>query len=193
MPKSSGISTIFYNYLNSLSEHAKIVSSLDIESLVIELLNTKEKDAKVFLAGNGGSASTANHFATDLGVGSKIRNAGIRAFSLSANNAVLSALANDVNYSEVFSLQLELLSSCEDDLLIVFSASGNSANIIKVLETAKRIGIKSCAFTGFDGGEAKKLCDISIHVDTEKGKYGIVEDLHLAICHAVTEIIRVVN
>jgi D-sedoheptulose 7-phosphate isomerase len=66
----------------------------------------------------------------------------------------------------------------------------NSSNILRLLEAAKRYGVKTCAITGFDGGAAKSIVDLSIHVATNIGEYGIVEDLHLAICHAVAEALR---
>ena len=146
----------------------------------------------MFIAGNGGSAATAERFSVDLGVGSHIRNSKnvVNAISLSSNTSVLTALSNDISFEMVFAKNLETMKPKKGDVVIVISASGNSPNIIALLDCAKKFQIKSCAFTGFDGGTAKKIADISIHVPTEFGEYGIVEDLHLSICHAIAESLR---
>jgi len=151
-----------------------------------------QEGGRVFIAGNGGSAATAEHFAVDLGVGSHIRSAKnvINAISLSSNSAVLTALGNDVSIDSIFSKQLEVMNPDIRDLVFVISASGNSPNIVQLLEVARNLKVTTCALTGFDGGRARELVDISIHVRTLVGEYGIVEDIHLAICHAITEILR---
>jgi len=167
--------------------------SLDsISLLLLDLLQIRNLGHRVFIAGNGGSASTAEHFATDIGVGALNKSPGsqIIAISLVSNMAAVTATANDIDFEDIFSNQLRLYQPQSGELLIVFSASGNSPNIIRVLREAREWGIKSCAITGFQGGSAKELCDISIHIETPEGEYGIVEDLHLAICHAISEALR---
>jgi D-sedoheptulose 7-phosphate isomerase len=183
-------------FLKSYFDRESLVASqLDlhqIASLVGELNVVAKSKGTVWIAGNGGSATTADHFAVDLGVGAHIRKKEIvvNAISLSSNSAILTALGNDVSFDNIFSKQLEVHNPGPADLVIAISASGNSPNILRLLETAKSYGVKTCAITGFEGGIAKGTVDISIHVPTNIGEYGIVEDLHLAICHAIAETLR---
>ena len=149
--------------------------------------------AVVFVAGNGGSAATASHFATDIGVGSLNRTNPVRVVSLCDNSAVITAISNDLDYSAVFEQQIKLLGKPED-LLVVISASGNSQNLIKAVEMAKAIGMNVFSLTGFDGGRLREITSAqNVHVATPKGAYGLVEDAHLAICHVITECIRSVK
>jgi D-sedoheptulose 7-phosphate isomerase len=144
----------------------------------------------VFVVGNGGSAATASHFATDLGVGSLIRGKPVRAVSLCDNLAAITAMGNDLDYDSIFEKQLVLLAK-PDDLLILLSASGNSKNLLKAVKVARKIGVSCYSLTGFDGGKLKELTSgANIHIETPSGAYGVVEDIHLAICHAITDCIR---
>ena len=180
------------SYFNRNVSVASQIDLHQVASLIGELRTLAESKGIVYIAGNGGSAATADHFAVDLGVGAHIRKRErvINAISLSSNSAILTALGNDVSFDNIFSKQLEVHNPEFADLVIAISASGNSTNILRLLETAKRYGVKTCAITGFEGGAAKSIVDISIHVPTNIGEYGIVEDLHLAICHAVAEALR---
>ena len=120
-------------------------------------------DARSFSAGNGGSGGNANHLANDfLYALSKTPGSGLRVHSLSANPSVITCLANDEGYDQVFSLQLAVLAR-KGDVLIAFSGSGNSPNIVKALEEAKTIGMTSYAVLGYSGGKAKALADVPIH------------------------------
>jgi D-sedoheptulose 7-phosphate isomerase len=164
-----------------------------IEKLVVAIEVIRKSKSTVFVAGNGGSASTASHFATDIGIGSLNRANPVRSVSLCDNTAAITAIANDMNYSSIFAQQLKLLGK-QGDLLIVISASGNSDNLIKAVEVASALGMESHSLTGFDGGKLKQLTlGRNVHVETPKGAYGLVEDAHLAICHVITECIRLVK
>jgi D-sedoheptulose 7-phosphate isomerase len=101
-------------------------------------------------------------------------------------------LANDRNVESIFSAQLSILGQSHDTLLVI-SASGNSQNLIKAVEEAKRLGMQTLGLLGFDGGYLRKICDHSILVRTEMGEYGIVEDVHLSICHNLTEALRQIS
>jgi D-sedoheptulose 7-phosphate isomerase len=179
-------------YFNRESSVASHIDFRQIACLIGEIDAIVKTRGVVYLAGNGGSAATAEHFAVDLGVGAHIRKKKkvVNAISLSSNSAILTALGNDVSFEDIFSMQLEIHNPGSADLVIVISASGDSPNILRLLETAKKYGVKTCAITGFEGGKAKNIADVSIHVPTNFGEYGIVEDLHLAICHAVAEALR---
>ena len=145
---------------------------------------------RLFTLGNGGSASTASHFATDIGIGSEMRSNPVRAISLCDNSAVMTAISNDIGYSAVFEQQLRLLAQ-PGDLLIVISASGNSQNLLDLVLVANNLGVTTYSITGFDGGKLKEMTQgANVHVESKQGAYGLVEDAHLAICHVVTECVR---
>ena len=165
----------------------------EVTALAIAINQARKTGGTVYIAGNGGSASTASHFATDIGIGSLNRANPVRSLSLCDNTAAITAIANDMDYSSIFAQQLKLLGK-QGDLLIVISASGNSDNLIKAVEVASALGMESHSLTGFDGGKLKQLTlGQNIHVETPKGAYGLVEDAHLAICHVITECIRLVK
>lgn len=180
------------NYFIKKLEICQNIPKENICKLIESIVRTKSAGGRVFTAGNGGSASTAEHFAVDLGVGSLNRSFGsqIDVVSLSSNLSVITACANDINFGEVFSRQLLVHNPSKKDLLIVFTASGNSENIINVMRIAREHNLTTCAFTGFDGGVAAEVAEIPIHLESNIGEYGIIEDIHLSICHAITEILR---
>jgi D-sedoheptulose 7-phosphate isomerase len=180
------ISKYFTDSQNNISK----ISISDVSRLVNALQGIQLSGKTVFIAGNGGSASTSSHFATDIGVGSLRWNSPIRAISLCDNVAVITALSNDFDYDLIFADQLRVLAK-PGDLLIVISASGNSKNLIEAIKVGKELGLEAYSMTGFDGGELRVLTrGRNIHLDTPKGSYGLVEDTHLSICHVITECLR---
>jgi len=187
------LNSVITNYFLQAQSNFKNLDIEKIENLIFAIEMVRKSENTVFIAGNGGSASTALHFATDIGIGSLNRANPVRSVSLCDNTAAITAIANDMDYSSIFVQQLKLLGK-QGDLLIVISASGNSDNLIKAVEVASALGIESHSLTGFDGGKLKQLTDgRNIHVETPKGAYGLVEDAHLAICHVITECIRLVK
>jgi len=169
------------------------ISKEEVMKLVIAISHAQKTESSVYIAGNGGSASTASHFATDIGIGSLNRANPVRSVSLCDNSVAITAIANDLDYSSIFAQQLKLLGK-QGDLLIVISASGNSDNLLKAVGMASELGMESHSLTGFDGGKLKQLTlGRNIHIETTKGAYGLVEDAHLAICHVITECIRSVK
>lgn len=140
---------------------------------------------QVFLCGNGGSAANAIHLANDLLFGvDKPAGRGLRVTALPANNSVLTCLANDVGYEDVFAHQLTVLAS-PGDVLIVFSGSGNSPNIVKALVRARELGLTSFALLGFTGGRSLALADHSIHFPVHDMQ--VAEDLHMMAGHMVMQ------
>jgi D-sedoheptulose 7-phosphate isomerase len=136
---------------------------------------------QVFFCGNGGSAGNAIHLVNDFVYGvAKRTGGGIKALALSANPAVITCLANDVGYDYIFSEQLAVQGG-EGDLLVVLSGSGNSPNIVNVLQQAKLMKIRSFAILGFNGGQCKELADVAIHFPVEDMQ--IAEDLQLVVGH----------
>ena len=178
------------NYLQSACKIIGLLSIEEIEKFALALSGIREIDGTVFLVGNGGSAATASHFATDLGVGTLKAWRPIRAVSLVDNAAVTTAVSNDSDYESVFQKQIQVLGR-PGDLLVLISASGNSKNLISSLKTSREIGMADFSLTGFDGGELRRMTlENNVHVPSRVGEYGLVEDAHLAICHMVTECIR---
>jgi len=192
MHESCDIVSSFTKIFEREESARKLIPLREIAKLVELLLDCKINSGRIFVAGNGGSASTAEHFVLDLGVGAFKHSIGahLPMVSLVSNLPTILALGNDLDFDEVFSSQLLAADPKEFDVLLVFSASGNSENILRVLDVAHRLKMKSCAFTGFDGGQATDKCDLPIHIPTTPGDYGIVENIHLSICHAITEYLR---
>jgi len=151
-----------------------------------ELLYRAYTDEKhVFTVGNGGSASTASHMAADLAKNTIAQNMRrFRILSLNDNTAMLTALANDLGYENVFSEQLKNLIRA-GDVLIVISASGNSPNVLNAIRYAQARSAAAVAIAGFDGGEAARLADLAVIVRSDH--YGIIEDVHLIINHIIVD------
>jgi phosphoheptose isomerase len=152
------------------------------------LIDAYTRGANVFTCGNGGSATIANHLVCDHVKG--IRNATDltpRVISLSSNVELITAIANDLTYQDIFTYQLESRAQ-PGDVLFVVSSSGRSPNIVRALTWAREHDVRTIAMTGFDGGDARKIADVTVHADCEN--YGIVEDLHQALMHALAQYIR---
>ena len=156
------------DYLDRLRESFNGELINKIEVLSEDLINTWENNNQVFICGNGGSAANAIHIANDLhyglGVNANRDGRGLKVEALPANSAVITCLANDTGYENIFSHQLRVKAK-KDDLLIVLSGSGNSPNIINVLKEGNEIGMKSYGILGFDGGKCKSLATNSIHFE----------------------------
>lgn len=156
-----------------------------ITPLAEELLACWKAGRQVFWAGNGGSAGNAIHLANDfLYPISKRHGSGIKAHALAANSPVLTCLANDEGYESIYSMQLAVMAE-PGDVLIVFSGSGNSPNILNALIEARRIGMKSFAVLGYSGGRAKQLADHPIHFPVEDMQ--IAEDMQLIVGHMLLQ------
>ena len=148
-----------------------------------EILRSKDLDRTIFTAGNGGSAATASHMINDLMKGCRVDGReGFRACCLNDPNAVVTCLSNDFSYEDVFAIQLRTLAR-RGDLLIVFSGSGNSPNILRACETAREMGMTVIGFGGRDGGKMKALCHICLLAPTYSMEQ--LEDLHMFYVHAL--------
>jgi D-sedoheptulose 7-phosphate isomerase len=157
----------------------------DVARLSESLEACWKDDRQTFICGNGGSAANAMHLANDFLYGiDKPAGRGLRVAALAANSAVLTCLANDVDYAEVFSRQLVALAR-PGDILIALSGSGNSANIVRALETAKQLGLTSFAILGYSGGKSLKLADHPIHFPIDDMQ--VAEDLQMIVGHMVMQ------
>lgn len=153
--------------------------------LADDMLECWKSKNQVFLCGNGGSAGNAIHLANDFLYGvAKKHGAGIKTMALSANSAVMSCLGNDLGYEHIFSEQLAVQGQ-PGDLLIALSGSGNSPNIVRTIEQANSMQVKSYAILGFGGGKCKDLADVAIHFPVDDMQ--IAEDLQLIVGHMLMQ------
>jgi len=176
------------NYIEELKKTLDLLPLDKIKEAARLILEAFNQNKQVFIMGNGGSAVNASHFACDLSKGTLRRmydpnEKRFRVTSLTDNVATITAYANDLSYDDIFVQQLRNLAQPED-LIIVLSGSGNSANIIRALHYVKEIKARSIALLGFDGGEAEHLADCSIVVSSNH--YGRIEDTHLVLHHLIT-------
>ncbi len=170
-----------------------LMSALDLEAVeqVAKHLDQKCREGSiVFCTGNGGSAATASHLAADLSWGRRMGNEQRpRAMSLVANTPILTALANDVGYSDVFVEQMKGLFR-SGDVVIAISASGNSENVLKAVDFANNHGGSSIGLVGFDGGKLKDASQLCVHVASPVGAYELVEDVHHSVCHMLANYLK---
>ena len=171
----------YFTYLTSVLDK---ISEEEIEAFVTVLLDARERESVVYFIGNGGSAATASHFANDISIGTRCYEKPFRVLSLCDNQAIITAIANDAGYENIFSQQLSVLLK-KNDVVVAISASGNSPNLIKAIKTAKDMNAITVGITAFDGGTLKKSVDVSLHVPTEKGEYGPSEDAHMILDHLI--------
>lgn len=181
--------TLFESYANSLADLAKEMDWSPVEELSRAVKEVWTTEKQLFFCGNGGSAGNAIHLANDFvyGCAYGVAEKGLRVQALPANAATLTCLANDVGFESVFSIQLKAFAQ-KDDLLVVFSGSGNSPNIVAALQMAKQLNVKTAAVLGFDGGQAKELADIVVHFPIDDMQ--ISEDMQLVVGHMVMRWLR---
>lgn len=181
-------SLYFNEYVNSIIDGLVSVNKSDIDEVYHEIVEAISNGRNIFVCGNGGSAAVADHFCCDHSKGINQDTDMLPQFQpLTGNISTLTAIANDMGYEKVFSYQLKMKGK-QDDVLIAISCSGNSPNIVEALKLAKANRIKTIAFVGFDGGQAKEIADITLHVNTNN--YGVVEDCHQALMHLISQSIR---
>jgi D-sedoheptulose 7-phosphate isomerase len=181
------------SYLDYLGDVLSKIDRHEIAGFIRVLLQAQKKSSSVFFIGNGGSASTASHFANDLTLGTNSYSNPFRVMSLVDNAAILTAIGNDFGYEEIFVRQLKILGK-PGDVLVAISASGNSPNLVKSIEYANQNGIETVSLTSFDGGIMRNISKYSVHVPTPPKEYGPAEDAHLVIDHLVTAYLsRLIN
>jgi D-sedoheptulose 7-phosphate isomerase len=162
------------------------LSSIDLKAVdqAIEWFRqAREEGRQIFVCGNGGSAATASHFATDMVKGASYgRPVRFRILALTDSVSTLTAYANDVSYEAVFVEQLKNFAR-PGDLVMGISGSGNSPNVLRAIEYANSIGCRTLALTGRDGGRLAPLAQLTIHVP--EPHMGRIEDAHLVVCHMI--------
>ena len=179
---------IIEDYLKGLHACLDEISQQDIEGIADIIFAAYKKGNQVFIMGNGGSATTASHFARDLQIGTAVEGKPrVRTISLTDNVTMITALANDIDYSSIFKEQL-VGQIEEGDVVIGISASGNSPNVLKAIEFARSQGAMTVGFIGFGGGKLKELVHKAIILSNRD--YGPVEDVHLSLDHIVSCLVR---
>lgn len=185
--EADDIGTFAKGYFKRLLEILETLDLTRLEELVSALEEARRSGRTIFVAGNGGSATTATSMANDLGF-DILKKAGVeqtfRILALTDNTAALTAIANDVGYDRAFVDQMRVHFR-PGDLLIVISASGNSPNVVRAAEWAKEHQGLVVALLGFDGGELARIADLVLLVASSKGEYGPVEDAHLVLNHVL--------
>ena len=185
--KSNSIINFSKKYFNRLNSIYKSVDKKKIHDLEKKFYEIRENRGNIFVFGNGGSAANASTMANDLGF-DVLKKTGLtncfRVFSLNDNTPVLTAISNDVGYEQIFLGQLKIHFK-KKDMVIILSASGNSKNLLKVVNWVKKNNGYVFSIVGFDGGKLKKISDNFIHIKSKKGEYGPVEDIQLIINHVL--------
>jgi phosphoheptose isomerase len=181
-------STYCSDYLAQLQRAAASVDPAEVDRAAEVLTGAYVRGSTVFSCGNGGSASIANHLQCDHLKGVRTGTDLVpKVVSLSSNVEVMTAIANDISYDDVFSYQLESQSR-PDDVLVAISSSGRSRNIVNAIEWASLHAVRTIALTGFDGGRVRELAEVPLHVPCHN--YGVVEDVHQALMHALAQYVR---
>ena len=178
-------------YLQYINEKNNLLKNINFRVLD-KIINTIKKCVKnnniIYTCGNGGSSSLADHFVCDfIKQTNNKTNLKVKSISLTSNFSLISAIANDISYDDIFSFQIEKLCK-RNDVLFLFSVSGNSKNLIKAVKKAKTKGIKTISFTGFNGGRLSKITDMNLNFPM--ANYGIVEDCHISIMHFLSQYLR---
>jgi len=173
-----------------LGQTCSVMARLDtdlVDRISEQIWQAYERDHTVYLFGNGGSAALASHLACDLAKGTAANGRRrLRAVSLNDNAALVTALANDLQYAEIFAEQLHHIEP--GDVALAISSSGNSPNVVRGLEVAQQAGATTIAVTGFKGGRVKSICDMCLVVPSDNVQY--IEDSHLSVMHAIFSAVR---
>jgi D-sedoheptulose 7-phosphate isomerase len=179
------------DYFRTVQDLINHVPYEAVDAVVDVLMQANRAGQTVFICGNGGSAATATHFACDLAKRPNVTGQPrFRVISLTDNNALMTALSNDISYDAVFSEQLLPLVR-PNDVVIGISGSGNSKNVLNAMQVAKDAGAITIGFSGYNGGKLKTMVDYSVHINLDV--MAIVEDVHLMVEHAICERLLALN
>lgn len=172
-------------YAATLQKTLAAVPAERLDQAMAVLVDALRGNRRIYVCGNGGSAAIADHLCCDWTKGTRIPGQpALKTHSLTANNALMTALANDFGYEETFATQVEMYGEA-GDVLVAISSSGNSPNIIKACEAARARGMKVVGLSGFSGGKLALASDISLHAPFDN--YGLVEDCHQVLMHVLSQ------
>jgi len=179
--------------LNHFNEHLQVIAeipslvSVSIESACIQISESLAKGGCLFWCGNGGSAADSQHLAAELVGRFKNNRKALRSVALTTDSSVLTCVANDYSYEDIFSRQLQALAR-EGDVLVAISTSGNSENVLRALISANVLGVKTIALLGKDGGRAKELADLSMVIPSNSTAR--IQEAHILIGHILCDMIE---
>jgi D-sedoheptulose 7-phosphate isomerase len=186
--KYSTAGAFLADYASAVAKALNSIRPGEIERAVTAMKRAMQADRLIFTCGNGGSAAIANHLTCDCSKGIATNTTlRPRVVSLSATVELITAIANDMSYPEVFAYQLKNLAR-SGDVLITISSSGDSENIVRALDWAGENGMTTIAMSGFSGGRSAQMADISLHVAADN--YGVVEDVHQSLMHILAQYVR---
>ena len=189
MPRISNVNTIMANF----EEHQDVIASIlsFVSDQILEtgvlIADSLRSSSTLFWCGNGGSAADSQHLAAELVGRFKKDRKAIRSIALTTDTSVLTCVANDYSYEDIFSRQLEALAR-DGDVLVAISTSGNSENILRALRVAKELGVKTIALLGKDGGQAKALADLAIVIPSDSTAR--IQEAHILIGHILCDLIE---
>lgn len=173
-----------------IAREKEILDMLDVDAIdaaLNKIVETFENEGTIYIFGNGGSASTASHFANDFNKGiSEYTEKKFRFICLNDNVPTVLAIANDIGYEEIYRFQLRGKLNA-NDLVIGISGSGNSMNVVNALDYAKENGVATVGITGYTGGKVRAMCDYSLHVPVENMQ--LTEDIHMIFDHMMMTIL----
>jgi len=175
----------------SIACHVDAILALEVQVDLIEqigtvLISAITSNKKVFICGNGGSAADAQHIAAELVGRFKKERRGLPAIALTTDTSIMTAVANDYGYEQVFARQIEALASA-GDVLIGISTSGNSPNVVEAVKVARSIGVTTIGLTGGSGGTLKALCDETLIVPSDVTAR--IQEAHILVGHILCEMI----
>jgi len=175
------------------NEHLQVIAAVPtlcsepIQSATIQIVESLVKGGTLFWCGNGGSAADSQHLAAELVGRFKKDRKALRSIALTTDTSVLTCVANDYSYEDIFSRQLEALTR-PGDVLVAISTSGNSENVLRALRTAQELGVKTIALLGKDGGQAKALADVAIVISSNSTAR--IQEAHILIGHILCDLIE---
>ena len=188
LKKISKSKDFYFEYIDKKNTLLRNINFRNLDKIINLLKKGFKKNATLYTCGNGGSSSLSDHFTCDfIKQTNNKTNLKVKSISLTSNMALISAIANDINYNEIFSFQIEKLCK-KNDILFLFSVSGSSPNLTEAIKAAKKIGVKVVSFTGFNGGKLSRLSDFNLNFPI--ANYGIVEDCHTTIMHYLSQYFR---
>ena len=181
----------YLEYINQKNDLLQKINFKELDKIINLLKKSFKNNNILYTCGNGGSSSLADHFTCDFMKQTNNQTSlKVKSISLASNFSLISAIANDVSYDKIFSFQIEKLCK-KNDVLFLFSVSGNSPNLIEAIKSAKNIGVKTVSFTAFDGGKLSKISDFNLNFPI--ANFGIAEDCHISIMHYLSQYLRNIN
>lgn len=190
MKKINEMNNIKRSILASIETKLRIASDkeflVELEKIGVRMITALKMGKKILIAGNGGSAADAQHFAAELGGKFVHERKGLPAIALTTNSSVTTAISNDFGYEYVFSRQVEGLGN-QGDIFVGISTSGNSLNLIHALNIAKDNGLITIGLLGKDGGQMEDLCDLKLVIPSQSTQY--TQEAHIMIIHELCALI----